>query len=235
MSNNFYDILWVSKSADAAEIKKAYRKKAMQYHPDKNKWDKAAETKFKEVNEAYQTLSNDGKKKQYDMFWSTGWATWNPFWWAGWQSAWFWWFEDMFSWWAWRQQQSSGGFNFNMEDLFWGGQQQSWWSPFWSQQQSRQEEKQEPVSLDFEKTYEVPIFDLILWCSIEISWVYGQKKKIKIPASTKPWTKMRVKDFWKSEGSKKWNLLIKLDAKMPKSISEVDTSMLERIRDWVGY
>ncbi len=234
MSNNFYDTLGVKKSADAAEIKKAYRKKAMKYHPDKNKGDKTAEKKFKEVNEAYQTLSNDGKKKQYDMFGSTGWAAWNPFsggWW--WQAGWFWGFEDIFGWgWWWRQQ--GGWFEFNMEDLFGWWQQQSRWNPFGSQQQ-REEPKKQPITLDFEKTYEVPIFDLILWCSIEISGVYGQKKKIKIPASTKPWTKMRVKDFWKSEWSKKWNLLITLKAKMPKSISEVDTSMLERIRDWVGY
>ncbi len=225
MSLDFYTTLWVAKSASEAEIKKAYRKKAMKYHPDKNKGDAGAEKKFKEINEAYQTLSNEGKRKQYDMFDSAWWAAWNPFsWWWRWQS---WWFEDIF-WWMWwaRQQQSSQGFNFNMEDLFW-----------WQQQQQRQEAqpKKKTVSLDFEKIYEVPIFDLILWCSIEIRWVYGQTKKIKIPAGTKPWTKMRVKGFGKSEGAKKGNLLIKIDAKMPKSISDVDKSMLERIREGVGY
>jgi hypothetical protein len=134
----------------------------------------------------------------------------------------------------WQQQQQWWWFNFNMEDLFW------WWgggSPFWQQQQSQQRQSapQEPVSLDFEKSYEVPVFDLILWCSIEISWVYGQKKKIKIPANTKPGSKMRVKAFGKSEWTKKWNLLITLVAKMPTFISEVDRSMLERIRDGVWY
>ncbi len=236
MSNNFYDTLWVQKTADASEIKKAYRKKAMQYHPDKNKGDAWAEARFKEVNEAYQTLSNTKKKQQYDMFGSTGWTTWNPFSWAQsrwWQSGGFWGFEDMFGW-AGRQQQSSW-FEFNMEDLFWGWWQQQGWNPFWQQQQARPEPKKKPVSLDFEKTCEVPIFDLILGCSIEISWVYWQKKKIKIPVWTKPWTKMRVKWFWKSEGAKKWNLLIKIEAKMPKSISDVDKSMLERIREGVGY
>ncbi|MCD5380738.1 DnaJ domain-containing protein [Candidatus Gracilibacteria bacterium] len=236
MSNNFYDTLGVKKTADAAEIKKAYRKKAMQYHPDKNKGDAGAEAKFKEVNEAYQTLSNDGKKKQYDMFGSTGGAAGNPFGGAGGgQAGGFGGFEDMFGGGGRQQQSSGGGFEFNMEDLFGGGQQQSRGNPFGGQQQQRTEAKKEPVSLDFEKTYEVPIFDLILGCSIEVSGVYGQKKKIKIPAGTKPGTKMRVKDFGKSEGSKKGNLLIKLEAKMPKSISEVDTSMLERIRDGVGY
>ena len=225
MSKDFYATLWVDKKADASEIKKAYRKKAMQYHPDKNKGDKTAEAKFKEVNEAYQTLSDDKKRKQYDMFGSTWWMWgWNPFsgaWWTGW----FWGFEDIFGgMWGWTRWRSQG---FNMEDLFWWG--------FWQQQTRREEPKKEPVSLDFEKTYEVPIFDLILGCSIEVRWVYGQTKKIKIPAGTKPWTKMRVKEFGKSEWSKKWNLLIKIEAKMPKSISEVDKVMLERIRDWVWY
>ena len=236
MSNNFYDTLWVSKSATDAEIKKAYRKKAMQYHPDKNKGDAWAEAKFKEVNEAYQTLSDSKKKQQYDMFWSSGWATWNPFAWGQsrwWQWGWFWGFEDIFGWQqTWAQQW--WGFEFNMEDLFWGWAQQRWGNPF-GQQQSQREPKKKPVSLDFEKTYEIPIFDLILWCSIEISWVYWQKKKIKIPSWTKPWTKMRVKWFGKSEWTKKWNLLIKIEAKMPKSISDVDKSMLERIREGVGY
>lgn len=235
MSNNFYDILWVQKGADTSDIKKAYRKKAMKYHPDKNKGDAWAEAKFKEVNEAYQTLSDSDKRKQYDMFWSAWSAHWNPFAWAQawWASGWFWGFEDMFG----RQQgwtQQWGGFEFNMEDLFWAWGQSRGANPF-GQQQAQREPKKKPVSLDFEKTYEVPIFDLILWCSIEISWVYGQKKKIKIPAWTKPWTKMRVKAFWKSEGTKKWNLLIKIEAKMPKSISDVDKSMLERIREGVGY
>lgn len=223
MSTNLYESLGVSKSASQDEIKKAYRKQAMKYHPDKNKGDAAAESKFKEVNEAYQTLWDQSKRQNYDTFGSAGWAAWNPFGW--WQGG---WFEDMFSWgWA-----NAGWFNFNMEDLFWWGRQ-SWWSPF-GQQQAHQEQA-EPETLDFEKTYEVPIFDMILGCSIEISGVYGQKKKIKIPASTKPGTKMRVKDFWKSEWSRKGNLLIKLEAKMPKHISEVDVSMLERIRDGVWY
>ena len=116
MSNNFYDVLWVSKSASADEIKKAYRKKAMEYHPDRNKWNKEAEKKFKEINEAYGVLSNPQKKKQYDTFGS---ASGNPFWGAWWwtySSAWFWGFEDMF-WGWWGSSFSSGGIN--LEDLFW--------------------------------------------------------------------------------------------------------------------
>ena len=65
---NYYDILGVSKSSSQSEIKKAFRKKAMEYHPDRNQDNPQAEEKFKEVNEAYAVLSDEQKKQQYDMF-----------------------------------------------------------------------------------------------------------------------------------------------------------------------
>ena len=65
---DFYEILGVSKSASADEIKKAYRKVAMQFHPDRNPGDKAAEEKFKEAAEAYEILSDADKKSKYDRF-----------------------------------------------------------------------------------------------------------------------------------------------------------------------
>lgn len=81
----------------------------MQYHPDRNSWDKDAEQKFKEINEAYSVLSNDWKRKQYDTFWSTWWAAgWNPFWWGfNWSSV------DVDLWDI-------------FESFFWGGF--SWWN-----------------------------------------------------------------------------------------------------------
>lgn len=120
MSNkDYYSILWVEKTCSAEEIKKAYRKLAMQYHPDRNGWDKEAENKFKEINEAYWVLSDDQKRKQYDMFW-TAWNSW---------FGWFWgWvefdisdiFDSFFNWWGWfssssrtRKRQTS----FRWEDL----------------------------------------------------------------------------------------------------------------------
>ncbi len=65
---DYYDVLGVAKGADADEIKKAYRKMAIKYHPDKNEGDKAAEDKFKEAAEAYEVLSSPEKRQRYDQF-----------------------------------------------------------------------------------------------------------------------------------------------------------------------
>ena len=63
---NYYDILGVDKKATPEEIKSAYRKLAMKYHPDRNQGDEAAAEKFKEVNEAHETLSDQQKRAAYD-------------------------------------------------------------------------------------------------------------------------------------------------------------------------
>ena len=69
---DYYEVLGVSKSADATEIKEAYRKLALKYHPDKNPGDKEAEEKFKEAAEAYDVLSNEEKRRRYDQFGHAG-------------------------------------------------------------------------------------------------------------------------------------------------------------------
>lgn len=69
---DYYEVLGVSKGADEAEIKKAYRKVAMEFHPDRNPGDKVAEEKFKEAVEAYEILSNPDKKARYDRLGHAG-------------------------------------------------------------------------------------------------------------------------------------------------------------------
>ena len=90
MSKDYYKILEVDKSATPEEIKKSYRKLALKYHPDKNQNDKESEEKFKEISEAYEILSDEDKKSQYDRFGTVGNNS-NPF---------------------------SGGSSFNMDDIF---------------------------------------------------------------------------------------------------------------------
>ncbi len=65
---DYYDVLGINKGSSADQIKSAYRKQAIKYHPDKNKGDKAAEEKFKEASEAYHVLSNSERKQNYDNF-----------------------------------------------------------------------------------------------------------------------------------------------------------------------
>lgn len=72
---DFYETLGVSKTADDKEIKSAYRKAALEWHPDKHKGDKTAEEKFKEINEAYSVLSDKKKRQQYDTFGDTSGAS----------------------------------------------------------------------------------------------------------------------------------------------------------------
>ena len=228
MSKNFYETLWINKSASAEEIKKAYRKQAMEYHPDRNKGDMKAEEKFKEINEAYGTLSDKKKKKNYDMFWSS--SAWNPFgWWSssGYSAQDFGWFEDIFSWfwWAWN---SSAWANFDFSDMF-------WWTTWFSWNSQAQTSQKKPENLDIDQTYEVPVFQLILGCKIEVRSPSGKTVKLKIPKYTKPWTKFRLKWHGKKQGLKIGNLILKVEAKMPKNISELDLNMLEKISENTGY
>src|SRR5258708_20680547 len=69
---DYYDVLGIPKTASAAEIKKAHRKLALKHHPDRNKNNKEAEERFKEIQEAYDVLSDDTKRANYDQFGHAG-------------------------------------------------------------------------------------------------------------------------------------------------------------------
>lgn len=110
---DYYETLGVAKTASADDIKKAYRKLALKYHPDRNQGNKEAEEKFKEISIAYETLSNPDKRRQYDQFGHDAYTRQGG---AGgggsydYQRA-----QDIFS------QFFGGGGGFNFEDLFGGG------------------------------------------------------------------------------------------------------------------
>ncbi len=76
---DYYDLLGVSRNASEDDIKKAYRKQALQHHPDRNPGDKQAEEKFKEVSEAYSVLSDAQKRAQYDQFGHAAFGDGGPF------------------------------------------------------------------------------------------------------------------------------------------------------------
>lgn len=236
MNKDYYKTLWIDKTSSEAEIKKAYRKKAMEWHPDKHKWDKKAEEKFKEINEAYQVLWDTQKKKQYDTFGSS----WNNF------SGFSWWqwgfsgFEDLFKNAWWQQSYSSNWFDF--WDIF--SEMFSWSTKKSTRQNYDNFSKKdhdcscghgscstkEKPTLDVEKTYEVPIFDMILWTKLAIQTIYNENLKLNIPEWTKPWTKFKIKWKWRTSEWKTWDMYVIVNAKMPSKIPEDVKKLLESIK-----
>lgn len=227
---DYYTSLGVSKTATEAEIKKAYKKKAMQYHPDKNAGDKSAEKKFKEINEAYQTLWDKTKRQNYDQFGSAdanpfgGAGGGNPF--GGWQrqssrqqqSG---GFEDIFS----QFGGMGGGVEFDIGDLFGGGRTQS------RQQQREPDAKKEIVSLDVTETVTIPFFDFLYDTSISVKTVYGKVLTLRVKAGTKPGTKFKVSGKGRTQDGKTGDMFVIVDAKMPKVPLDLTVAqMIEAIR-----
>ena len=204
MSKSLYDTLEISENASEAEIKKAYRKLARQYHPDVNK-DKGAEDKFKEINAAYEILSDKEKKAQYDrmgdgMFGGQNFHDFSRSYGGAGASD----LDDIL-----RQMFSGGGFG----GFGGGGFSSSFGGGGFGGQKP---------NLDIESNVTIPFSVSILGGSHSVS-VNGERFDIKIPAGVKSGEKMRVKGKGHAQGGVAGDLFLKINvAENPEYTREGD-------------
>ncbi|KGI56012.1 DnaJ family protein [Campylobacter sp. MIT 97-5078] len=203
MSNSLYEALGINKNASADEIKKAYRRLARKYHPDINK-EKGAEEKFKEINAAYEILSDEKKRKQYDMYGDSM---------FGGQS-----FSDF------SRSAGAGGADINdiLRNLFGGGfggaggfGNSSGFGGFSGSRGfnsngfSSSFGFDDEADLDLETKVSIPFDTAILGGEHSISFD-GERIKIKVPHGIKNGDKLRISGKGRSLGGKKGNLIIKV-------------------------
>ena len=180
---DYYKILGVERKASADDIRKAYRKLAMVHHPDKNPGDKKAEDKFKEINEAYQVLSDDQKRARYDQLGSA----YSNFRTSGGR-------PDDFKWDDWFQQGGGQRSRGNAEDPFAGGGFSDFFSAIFGEamrnsarnqaaQQQQMQGYQQEVDILFQEAFEGTSRQL---------QTNGRKLQVRIPAGVKTGSKVRV-------------------------------------------
>jgi len=173
---DYYKILGVERKASADDIRKAYRKLAMQFHPDKNPGDKKAEDKFKEINEAYQVLSDAKKRSRYDQLGSaysdfrTGGGRPGDFRWDDWGGA--------------------GGSSGNADDMFGGGGFSDFFRTIFGEamrssgrSQAAESGYQQEAQISFKEAFEGTARQL---------QTNGRKLQVRIPAGVKTGSKVRV-------------------------------------------
>lgn len=212
MSKSLYETLEVSENASEAEIKKAYRKLARQYHPDVNK-DKGAEEKFKEINAAYEILSDKQKKSQYDMHGDNMFGGQN--------------FHDF--------SKSYGGGQSDLDDIlrsmFSGGGFGGFGSGGFSSRGgfggSGFSQQQQQPNLDIETSVTIPFSVSILGGSHSVS-VNGERFDIKIPAGVKSGEKMRVKGKGHAQGGRAGDLFLSINVASNPEYTRVDDDLIKK-------
>jgi curved DNA-binding protein len=236
--SDHYSTLGIPRTATEAEIKRAYRKLAMQYHPDRNTQDPKAAKKFSEVASAYEVLSDAKKRKNYDQHGS---AEDSPFW-GGFQSRsrqgrpsqnsqQFDGFEDIFS------QFSGGGFGGGSGfggDPFgsggFGGSSSRGRPSSSSRDEFQSSEAEIAPSLDVEQTIEVHIFDFILGTKVDVQTVYNKTLSLTIKPGTQPGTKFKISGKGRSSDGRIGDMFVIVKAKVPAVIPEQMRVLLESIK-----
>lgn len=214
---DYYEVLGVPKTATADEIKKAYRKLAKQYHPDANNGNKASEQKFIRVNEAYDTLGNEKKRKEYDA------ARENPFRGAG-------------------GSYGAGGNPFggggqwssrtiNMDDLGDLGDLLGGLGGMFGRGARggfRGAGAQTQRSLDVEAKCEIPPWIAALGGKIDVR-VSDKTLTVKVPAGARSGQKLRLHGQGMSAGGKTGDLLIELVLQNPKELTSAQRALYEQL------
>lgn len=204
MNKDYYQILGVSKNASPEEIKRAYRKLAHQYHPDKNK-DHTDGERFKEINEAYQVLSNPSKKAQYDQFGTTDQA--GGFNWGGAGQD----FRD-FGGFA-RGFSTQGGFGFGggLNDIF-----EDFFGGVFSQVQTE---------------VEINLTSALLGDTLNLQTSQGERITLRIPAGTQDGQTFRFSGRGMPTRRSRGDLLVTVKIKMPRHLSREQRELLEELKN----
>ncbi len=240
---DYYKILGVDRKASADDIRSAYRKLAMKYHPDKNPGDKKSEDKFKDINEAYQVLSDEQKRARYDQLGSA----YSNFRTSGGRPG-------DFQWDDWFQQQSAGQRG-NVDDMFGGGSFSEFFRTIFGEAvrssargqaaqesgyqheltisfqviQVEEENRFERDGSDLTTTSPISIFTLILGGEADVDTPAG-KVKLNIPAGTQPDQVFRLAGRGMPHLKKpetKGDLYVKLKVQVPKYLSSKQRELIE--------
>lgn len=177
---DYYKILGVDRKASADDIRKAYRKLAMQHHPDKNPGNKKAEDKFKEINEAYQVLSDKEKRARYDQLGSA----YSNFRTEGGRPG-------DFQWDDWFQNQSGGRGGYNDSESFGGGGFSDFFRMIFGEAMRSSGREYAPQSAGYEQEMEVTLQEAYEGTMRQLQ-TNGRKLQVRIPAGVKSGSRVRI-------------------------------------------
>ena len=202
---DYYKILGVDKTIDQKDVKKAYLKRAKQFHPDLHPDDPKAKAKFQALNEAYDVIGDPDKRRKYDQYgelWREAGQTQGGF--GGNESP-----FDGFDFSSF-QQGGAGGFSSFFQDLFGAG-------PFKSTTRTPQ---------TTHASMNIDMYTALLGGEVMVGLSSGEKIRLKVKAGTQPGTKMRLR----GKGQKGADLIITLNVQLPAHLNERQRQLLEEMR-----